>query len=119
MITIKYVLGPVSWLPHLLQTRLLYNVTDPEVFESLVFIQVIISGSNTAYAGLTTGEKVEGCSFADFGSCTDFGFPGDILFWDREGGGILHRLQVIQDSCHKYTKSYGNTVCRKYEKYSG
>jgi len=34
--------------------------------------EIVISGSNTAYAGLTTG---------------------DILFWDRNSGGILHRLQ--------------------------
>ena len=29
-------------------------------------LQVIISGSNTAYAGLTTGEGVEECSYADY-----------------------------------------------------
>ena len=28
------------------------------------------------------------------------GHSGDILFWDREGGGILHRLQVKTQPMH-------------------
>ena len=59
----------------------------------ICFLQVIISGSNTAYAGLTTGETT--CwRNALVVSCADCVSLGDILFWDRDGGGILHRLQV-------------------------
>jgi len=62
--------------------------------------EVIISGSNTAYAGLTTG---------------------DILFWERDGGGILHRLQgdghgIVRGLAHHrhllhlYISIWGNCV---------
>ena len=33
-------------------------------------------------------------------------FPGDILFWDRDGGGILHRLQVQLHKSYGWKPSY-------------
>ena len=75
------------------------------------FLQVIISGSNTAYAGLTTGQKMQiVLTMALLPilalACADCGSPGDILFWERDGGGILHRLQVKITSKHTPYSAY-------------